>query len=452
MNKFVKKVVLVLLALSLLLIAFGCNAPAQEQTATDESQTTQSEQPEANNDTTDTDVQGDITLTVGIPSGWLEWGDTEGQLKQYEAETGITIEIQAVEDDQFDNLLMAKLATGESWDVFFRYTGTAALKYTNIADLSDQPWVSRLTAGALQYCTMDDKVVCAPTGGAVALCTLYNKTLFDKMGLTVPTTMDEFDALCQTLKDADIIPLYMGSASGAGWMAAQLINNAWANIYASYGDDLIDKLNNNEIKWSDIPEWMAYLNKWEEWAQNGYFNPNMASDDTATGVQLVGEEKCAMILTGDWQASEFAEKYPDEEIGGLVIPPVTGTESYLSIAGPNGIYVSDTSANKDAAKALVAWLCEKAQLDAYYALKPDMSVWTDVEAPDLNAVAKELTPYMTSGHSKGHWNQFYVIPYAEDMSTILFQLINGQKTADETARDWDNYMINQGKQLGLEGF
>ena len=38
MNGFVKKVVLMLLALSLLLIAFGCSAPAHDQTTSSEEQ------------------------------------------------------------------------------------------------------------------------------------------------------------------------------------------------------------------------------------------------------------------------------------------------------------------------------------------------------------------------------------------------------------------------------
>ena len=42
---------------------------------------TQSEQPAENADVNDAEVQKDITLTVGIPSGWLEWGGTEDLLK-----------------------------------------------------------------------------------------------------------------------------------------------------------------------------------------------------------------------------------------------------------------------------------------------------------------------------------------------------------------------------------
>lgn len=96
---------------------------------------------------------------MGIPSGWLAYGDTDKMLEKY---PNATVEVQAVEDDQFDNLLMAKMATNEAWDIFQRYTGSQAMKYTNIEDLSDKPWVSQLDESVMPYLTRDGKIVCAP--------------------------------------------------------------------------------------------------------------------------------------------------------------------------------------------------------------------------------------------------------------------------------------------------
>ncbi len=393
----------------------------------------------------------DVTLTVGLPSGWLTYGDTDKLLEEYEKTTGIKVEVQAVEDDQFDNLLMAKMATNECWDVFQRYTGTQAMKYTNVEDLSNEAWVDRLQDSAKPYLTRDGKIVCAPTGGFTTLNILYNKTLFNELNLEVPETREEFESVCDTLLENDVIPIFMGSASGAGWMAVQLVNSSWSNIEAANDADVMDKLNANEITWSQVKTFPETLKMWEDWSKKGYFNPNMASDDTATGVKMVGEGECGMIITGDWQWAEFNEKYPDVEIGGMVPPAVEG-ENYLPMNGPNGMYVSSTSANVEEAKKLVAWLCEPEQLERYYEAKPDMSAWKDVESKNMNPVLSELSVYLDEGRSGTHWGQFYMVPYAEDMSSMIFQMISGQKTAEETLADWDDYMVKQGKQLGLAGF
>lgn len=388
------------------------------------------------------------TITVGIPSGWLSYGDTDKMLEEY---PNATVEVQAVEDDQFDNLLMARMATNEAWDVFMRYTGTQAAKYTNIEDLSNEEWVSRLDESVKPYLTQDGKIVCAPTGGSDILCALYNKTLFDSLDLTAPTNREEFEAVCETLKANGITPIAMGTASGAGWMPGQLMNSTWGSIAKANDEGFIDKLNKNEMQWSDVKTFPETLAMWADWAEKGYFNENMASDDVATCVQKVGEGEAGMIFTGGWQWSEFNEKYPDVEIGGFPLPAASG-ESAANLNAPNGMYVSSTSSNVQAAKDLVAWLCEPEQLERYYDVKPDISAWSDIEVKKLNPVLSELQPYVDSGNVAPHWNSFYVIPYAEDMSNILFEMISGQKTPEDTLNAWQDYMVKQGKQLGFEGF
>lgn len=206
-----------------------------------------------------------------------------------------------------------------------------------------------------------------------------------------------------------------------------------------------------QMKWSEVKTFPETLKMWADWSEKGYFNSNMASDDVAACVKMVGEGKAGMIFTGGWQWSEFNEKYPDIEIGGIPLPAASG-ESAVNLNSPNGMYVSSTGSNVQAAKDLVAWLCEPEQLKTYYDAKPDMSVWTDVKAEKMNPVLNELQPYVDSGKVSTHWNSFYVIPYAEDMSSILFEMISGQKTADETLTTWEDYMLKQGKQLGFSGF
>ena len=76
---------------------------------------------------------------------------------------------------------------------------------------------------------------------------MYNKTVFDSLNLTVPENSEEFEQVCESMKENGITTIAMGSASGAGWMSAQLVNSTWGSIAKANDDDLIDKLNANEM-------------------------------------------------------------------------------------------------------------------------------------------------------------------------------------------------------------
>ena len=58
-----------------------------------------------------------MTLTVASSANWTK--DIDKSLaEQFTEETGIKVEFQLTPDDQYSNVLKAKLSTGEGPDVF----------------------------------------------------------------------------------------------------------------------------------------------------------------------------------------------------------------------------------------------------------------------------------------------------------------------------------------------
>ena len=114
----------------------------------------------------------------------------------------IKIEEILVPDAQYKNVVSTKLSAGEPSDivVFNRLTGlTDYNAKENMMDLSDMDFVSRLKDPAIV--TDDDGVIrCYQAKYSnEGSCIVYNKTLFDKYGIAVPATWDEFLNACQTL-------------------------------------------------------------------------------------------------------------------------------------------------------------------------------------------------------------------------------------------------------------
>ena len=89
--------------------------------------------------------KSDVTLTVAAAADWIK--DRDRKLaEEFTEETGIKIDFQLNPNDQYVNIVKAKLASGEGVDIFYANTGRGILEYSPdkyALDLSDQEWVSR---------------------------------------------------------------------------------------------------------------------------------------------------------------------------------------------------------------------------------------------------------------------------------------------------------------------
>ena len=88
-------------------------------------------------------AEGNTTITVMASQDWVY--DAEMELgKKFEEETGIKVDYQIVPADQYYNMLMTKLNSGEGPDIFGGQAGAFDIvsQYNveeNAVDLSDQP-------------------------------------------------------------------------------------------------------------------------------------------------------------------------------------------------------------------------------------------------------------------------------------------------------------------------
>ena len=115
-----------------------------------------------------TNVKQGVTITIGMKATHVEISSINYHKEQWEKMTGNKIEIQAVDDNQFEQLLLTKMTSGGMWDLFVGDTGAQATKYKhadNLVDLSDEPWASNLSEVGKGFVTVDGKIYTFPNGG-----------------------------------------------------------------------------------------------------------------------------------------------------------------------------------------------------------------------------------------------------------------------------------------------
>jgi raffinose/stachyose/melibiose transport system substrate-binding protein len=106
-----------------------------------------------------------------------------------------------------DNIVKTRLATEEMTDIFW-YNSGSLLQALNpsetLVDLSNEPFMDNVVESFLPTVTQNGGVFGVPSQTAMGGGILYNKTVYEDLGLSVPTTWEEFAANNEIIKEAGI--------------------------------------------------------------------------------------------------------------------------------------------------------------------------------------------------------------------------------------------------------
>ena len=267
-------------------------------------------------------VSKEVTLTFGIhQSGLPSSGILEELAADFEKETKIKIEFQVSPDVGWDDLIKEKLASKEAPDIICADSEPLSMysKFdpeNNLVALDDQEWVSRMDSSVLPSISYKDRVYGITFAGPKMYAYLYNKQIFSDLGLEIPTTYEEFKTVCQTIKDAGIIPIY--EATTSGWhQVLPVYENA--GLYTQNNMELFEKLNTNQISLADIPGMLKIITQMKEFADLGFYGEDYLTNTVEDAKQAIATRKAAIFLSEAGWANEVETDYPEFSASNLGI-------------------------------------------------------------------------------------------------------------------------------------
>ena len=135
-----------------------------------------------------------------------------------------------------------------------------------------------------------------------------NPAVLAKVGASVPTTWDEFNATAEKLKAAGITPLAHG---GQPWQDATIFETVVLGIGGAnfYRKALVD-LDENALKSDTMVKVFDEMRK-----IRGYVDPNFSGRDWNLATAMVMNGQAAFQIMGDWAKGEFlaAGKVPGKD-------------------------------------------------------------------------------------------------------------------------------------------
>lgn len=317
--------------------------------------------------------KSNVTITVGAAQNWIK--DIDRTLaEQFTKETGIKIDFQVNPDDQYHNILKTKLATKEAPDIFYLLSGIGLDAYQpekNFMDLSNEPWVANMQDWAREGSTIRGKLYGFNTWSVDAWEILYNTEIFAKYNLQPPKNFDEFLAICQTLLDNGVQPIYE-NAKDIWHMHLWLNGLSVAMEKESPG--IFDKLNNNEAKLADSQVLISGLEDYKTLYDKGFFGKNALSVEWTPGYEAMGTNKAAMINVYTTYQSEVAAQFPDSQADKWqMFPlPIADNTGFAHSSGGIVRLVNSETKHEAEVKQYLQFLAREDNLKAYYTERKDL--------------------------------------------------------------------------------
>lgn len=323
-----------------------------------------------------------------------------------EAHPGITVEFEAFQNTEYNQILTTGLAGSDGPDVpMVRAYGQLQPnieagqlepidgKVEGVDDIAPS-----VLAGAKGKA--DGKLYAVPLA-TQTLQVFYNKAIFEEHGLEVPKTWDDFIGLNEDLLAAGVTPMALGAKDA--WMLP-----IFSDIFGSArygGSEFEEQILDGSATFED-PDYVESLQIVSDMQK--YLTPDVVGVSyTDSQIQFTSGQ-AAQFPGGSFEIATFRTQAPDLELGSyqVPLPPNAVSETPVSPAYADGNFaVNSKSENKDAAFELLNWLA----------------------TPEFGQlVADEL-------------NQFSAIP--------------GVEYSDEVMKEaWDNYQDGQAPYLLLVDF
>jgi raffinose/stachyose/melibiose transport system substrate-binding protein len=348
----------------------------------------------------------------------------------------IKVRFQPTAPREYDAALRAKLDGGTAGDLITCRPFDAALQLFQNGKLASLTGMEELKSfpdfAVAAWSTDDGKdTFCMPIASVIHGF-MYNKQIFEELGLSVPTTEAEFFAVLDKIKeDGSYAPLDMGTVDQ--WEAATM---GYTNIGPVYwqGEKGRKALLDGTAKLTDAAyvEPFRVIARWKDYLPDGF-----EAQTYPDSQNLFTLGRAAIYPTGSWEISPFGRDAAFEM--GAFKPPVknAGDTCYISDHVDIGMGINAASKNQEAARTFVQWVGSKEFAELYGNALPGFVPLAKAEIELEDPLAQEFVswrneceetirlPYqIISRGTPNLWNEMWV---------VSANVINGTQTPEDAA-------------------
>ena len=261
--------------------------------------------------------------------------------------------------------------------------------------------------------------------------------MFEENNIELPTTFDEYLAVCKQFQDLGIKPLAAGLKS---W--EPMLKNSMAFVAAEYlstdaGASFGEDYRNGETKLDGT--WNVYLEKWSEMISSGVYTTDMTGIDHDQSLEEFATGNAAMYCSGPWDLDAIQSKNPDLVVDMM---PFYGTQPSAGwlIGGPGcGFAINAASENQEAAMKVLAAISTEEGQRAFWENNQGGSSYLEGVEFELPEAYDSASSALAAGNVYCPWNEWGEAAGAhETYGTEMQSYLLGEQDLSQTLTNVDN--------------
>ncbi|GAB3399026.1 hypothetical protein GCM10027515_04890 [Schumannella luteola] len=400
---------------------------------------------------------GDAGKSITI---WHNAADNDGVKALYSHftdDTGIEVKLEPIPADGFESAVQTKWATGARPDILEYHPTTSALRLLNaddnMQDLSDLDFVGKSGKLYDQTGSLDGKVYAAITGFPSIFGIYYNKSVFEKAGIEVPTSIDEMISACPALKASGVDAFY--ESGGSQW-PTQILPFLYA-ADSNKDSKLGDALAHNEKKIDD-PKGVVVqaLDKYLE-VRDACFQDDYATGTFENAVTAVYSGSAAMTAIHSDAYNIFQDAAGgDEDLLSSTVGFTGLSKSSATAAfgpGPMGSYMAPKTGNSAKEAAAIKFI-EYATGKGYGPLieaNKAFPVIDGYDTPDgISPLKQSFKDAYDNGATLGLTTD--IAGFGDNFAADISRMLAGEITPEQLAQGTEKAVARASKAAGIDGW
>ena len=306
-----------------------------------------------------------------------------------DAHPDINVTFAPTVSTQYNASLNAKLDSGTAGDIITCRPFDLSLSMFQrgqLADLTDLDGMDNFSDLAKVAWSTDDgaSTFCVPMA-SVLHGFIYNKDAFAELGLEPPTTIDEFWAVADAIKeDGGYIPMTIGVADE--WGTASM---GYQNIGPTYykGEAGRKAVIEGTEKLTDEP-WVEPYRVLARWAD--YLGPGYSAQSYADSQNMFTLGRAAMFPGGSWETAPFEGQGVDFEMGAFPPPRLSADEPCYVTDHPDiALGMNAATKHPEAVKTFLSWVASDEFAQIYATNLPGFFPLADADITVDNPLAQD---------------------------------------------------------------
>ncbi|MCA9914857.1 MAG: extracellular solute-binding protein, partial [Anaerolineae bacterium] len=324
-------------------------------------------------------------------------------------------------------------------------------------DISDQPFIDNISDAFIPTFSQGDAIFGVPMGTGMGGGILYNKAVYEELGLEVPTTWEEFAANNAVIAEAGITPVLATFGPNSTWTSQLFVLADYYNVEAAE-PGWAALYDTNQANYTNTPAALAGFQRMEQAYTEGWFQEDYATAEFEPSLELLANGEAAHYPMLTFAIGTIEANFPElaDNVGFFAQPGDDPEANGVTLWMPPATYIPQTTegANREAALDFFA----------YIATVEATEVITEAIAPqgpyliegatlpdDVHPAVQDLAAYIESG------DVFPALEFVSplkgpNLQQILISVGTGQMTAVEGAEAYDFDVERQAQQLGLPGW